>query len=396
VSAAGTLTISAYNNANRRTNTFNQTDLTTRFKTGGIEHRVLAGVELGHQDSSNARQDGVFGASTFTNLPGVSAFDPVATVSRFDFNPNGSNAVNNTKANTFAAYLQDQVKLSDAWQVLGGLRYDRFSADFTDQRTVVGTTPLANFSRTDTAFSPRLGVIWTPTPAQTYYASYSYSFLPSAETLGLAASTASLAPEKSKNYELGARWDVLPQLTLSAAVFRTDKTDVRVADPANIGFFLKSGKQRVTGFELGLQGEVTRNWQVYGGYTDLNARTLSAISTGTAATPASTIPAGRKLPLVPEHALSVWNKVDFGGGFAAALGVIRQSESFATISNTVKLPAFTRLDGALYYTFAGGKTRLALNVENLANKTYFPTADADNNITVGTPRSLRLTLNTLF
>jgi catecholate siderophore receptor len=135
---------------------------------------------------------------------------------------------------------------------------------------------------------------------------------------------------------------------------------------------------------------------VYGGYTDLNARTLTPINTGTAATVWSTIPAGRKLPLVPEHALSVWNKVDVGAGFAVALGVIRQSESFATLSNAVTLPAFTRLDGALYYTFADGNTRLALNVENIADKTYFPTADADNNITVGTPRNLRLTLNTRF
>jgi catecholate siderophore receptor len=394
--AAGTLTISGYNNYNRRTNTFNQTDLVTRLVAGGIEHRLLTGIELGHQDSFSRRNDAVFGAATFQNLPNVPAANPVATASRFAPNPNGSSALNRVKSNIFAAYVQDQMALSKDWKLLAGLRYDRFKVDSDDQRVVVGATPLTDLSRTDSEFSPRVGLIWSPSNRQSYYASYSYSFLPSGETLSLASTTANLAPEQAKNYELGAHWDLQPNLQLSAAVFRTDKDNVRVADPVNLGSFLKSGKQRVTGFELGLQGDVTSNWQVYGGYTDLNARILQPISSGTSTSVGAIIPAGRKLALVPEHALSVWNKVNLGAGVGAALGVIRQSDSFATISNAVKLPAFTRIDAALYYTFADAKTRLALNVENLADKTYFPTAHADNNITVGTPRTVRLTLATRF
>ncbi len=396
VGADGSLTISGYNNYNRRTNTFNQTDVTTRFSAGGMEHTLLTGVELGHQDSYNRRNDAVFGNASFLNQANVSAAAPLALATRFAPNPNGSNAQNQVKSNLFAAYAQDQIDLAKDWKLLAGLRYDRFSVDFDDQRSVTGSIPLASLGRTDSAASPRLGLVWSPTAAQSYYASYSYAFLPSGETLSLAVTTASLAPEKAKNYEVGGRWDVLPNLQLSGALFRTDKTDVRVADPDNAGFFLKTGKQRSTGFELGLQGEVARGWQVYGAYTDLNARILQPINTGTAATASSIIPANRLLPLTPQHVLSVWNKVDLGGGFGAGLGVIRQSESFATVSNAVRLPAFTRIDGALYYAFAGGRTRLALNLENLADKTYFPTADADNNITVGAPRTARVTLTTRF
>ena len=396
VGADGRLTISGYNNYNRRTNTFNQTDVTTRFATGDMQHTLLTGVELGHQDSYNRRNDAVFGIASFLNQAGVFAGNPLAFASRFAPNPNGGNAQNQVKSNVFAAYAQDQITLAKDLKLLAGLRYDRFSVNFDDQRTVVGGIPPASLARTDSAFSPRLGLIWSPTGTQSYYASYSYSFLPSGETLGLAVTTASLAPEKSKNYEVGGRWDVSPRLQLSGALFRTDKTDVRVADPDNAGFFLKTGKQRATGFEFGLQGEVTRGWQVYAAYTDLNARILQAINTGTAATAASIIPAGRLLPLTPRHVLSIWNKVELGAGFGAGLGVIRQSESFATVSNAVRLPAFTRLDAGLYYALAGGRTRLALNVENLADKTYFPTADGDNNITVGAPRTARLTLTTRF
>lgn len=393
VNAANTMTISAYNNLNTRTNVFNQTDLITKFNIGGMEHKMLYGVEVGYQASSNRRLEGLFGASV-TNLTGVSAFNPIATVTSFA--PAATGAQNLVKADVFAGYIQDQISLSKEWKLLAGLRYDSFKTDVADQRTVVtAALPTTNLSRTDTAFSPRLGLTWSPTESQSYYANYSYSFLPSGEVLGLAATTASLAPEKSKNYEIGAKWDVMPALALTAAAFRLDKTDVRVADPGNPGFFIKTGKQRVTGFELGLQGDVTKSWQIFAGYTHLNGRILQPVNTGTGATVATTIPAGRKLPLVPQSAFSIWNKVSFENGFGLGLGVIRQGESFATISNTALLPAFTRVDAAAYYAF-DRKTRLSLNIENIGNKTYFPTADNDQNISVGAPRTVRLTLNSTF
>lgn len=377
VNAAGKVELSAYNNANKRTNVFNQTDVTKKFLGAGLEHTLLAGVELGHQDSTSVRNTGYFGNATRIT---VSASNPTAAVS--SFRQSASDANNRVKADIAAAYLQDQVALSKQWKVLAGVRYDHFKVDFDDQRA----TP-TDLSRTDNAFSPRLGLIWTPTERSTYYASYSYAVLPSGEQLSLAPNTADLAPEKAKNYEIGARWDVLPKLTLSAAAFRLDRDDVRAADPANPGFFVKTGQQRTDGVELGLQGDVMRNWQVFAGYAHLNGRITKATSSGAE---------GKKIGLVPDDALSIWNKFNLGNGWGAGLGVVYQSDSYASFTNDVKLPAFTRTDGALYYTFADGKTRLALNVENLFNRTYFPTSNGDNNISPGAQRNARLTLATAF
>ena len=388
VSAVGTLTLSAYNNANQRSNIFNQTDLTKKFSAGGFEHTLLAGLEIGSQDSTNKRNTGFFGAATGIT---VSASNPFATATRFA--PNGTDADNNVKAGIAAVYVQDQIALSKQWKVIAGLRYDHFKVDFDDRRT---TTPPVDLSRTDNGVSPRVGLIWLPDAFSTYYISYSYAFLPSGEQLGLATTTADLAPEKAKNYEIGARWDLLPKLTLSAAVFRLDRDDVRVADPLNPGFFVKTGQQRTEGFELGLQGEVMRNWQVYGGYAHLDGRITKPINSGTTATVASIIPAGNKIGLVPEHTLSLWNRFTLGGGWGAGLGVIYQGDSYTSFNNTVKLPAFTRADGAIYYALGDGKTRLALNVENMFDKRYFPTVDGDNNISPGAPRTIRVTLNTAF
>ena len=384
VNAAGNLTLSAYNNANQRTNLFNQTDLTTKFSAGGMEHTLLTGVEIGHQDSANKRNTGFFGAATGITVP---ASNPFATAT--SFRPNGTDADNQVKANVAAAYVQDQIAFSKQWKLVGGLRYDRFSVDFDDRRT---TTPPVDLARTDSAISPRLGVIWSPTAAQTYYAAYSYAFLPSGEQLGLATTTVDLSPEKARNYEAGARWDLRPALTLSSALFQTDRDNVRVADPANPGFFINSGQQRTTGMEVGLQGEVTRNWLVYGGYAHLNGRTTKPISSGTTATTASIIPAGTKLGLVPEDTFSLWNRVNFADGWGVGLGMIHQSSSFATISNAVKLAAFTRLDGAVFYELPNKKARLAFNIENIFDKRYFPTVDGDNNLSPGAPRNMRVTL----
>ena len=388
VSAAGTLTLSAYNNANQRSNLFNQTDLTKKFSIAGVEHTLLAGVEMGRQDSTNKRNTGFFGAATGITVP---AGNPFAIATRFA--PNGTDTDNNVKADIGALYVQDQIALSQQWKLIAGLRYDRFKVDFDDRRTI---TPATDLSRTDSGFSPRVGLIWLPDAFSTYYISYSYAFLPSGEQLGLATTTADLGPEKARNYEIGARWDLRPRLTLSAAVFRLDRDDVRVADPLNPGFFVKTGQQRTEGFELGLQGEVMRNWDVYGGYAHLDGRITKPINSGTTATVASIIPAGGKIGLVPEHTLSLWNRFNVGGEWGAGLGLIYQSESFTSFSNAVKLPGFTRVDGALYYTMAENKTRLGLNVENLFDKRYFPTVDGDNNISPGAPRTIRATLNIAF
>ena len=382
VDADGNLKLAAYNNANRRTNVFNQTDLTTRFSTGAIAHTLLAGLELGHQDSTNKRNTGFFGPSADETRATVPAGAPLATATAF--RANGTDADNNVRADVAAVYVQDQVALSPRWKLLAGLRYDRFRTSFDDRRTTTAPTDLA---RTDNALSPRLGLIWSPSATSTYYASYSYSFLPSGEQLSLAPNTADLAPEKAKNYELGGRWDLAPRLALSAAVFRLDRDDVRSPDPLNPGFFVKTGQQRTEGVEIGLQGEVTPRWRVYAGYAHLDGR-ITQTTSGAAA--------GARLQLVPEDTLSVWNRLDIGKGWGAGLGLIYQGDSFASLDNRVTLPAFTRADGALFYTFAGGSTRLALNVENLFDRDYFPTADGNNNLSPGAPRNARLTLNTTF
>ena len=195
--AVATITLSAYNNDNQRINTVNQTDLTTRFSTGGFAHTLITGIGLGHQDSDNKRNTGFFAAPTRAT---VSTGNPYAIATRFRQNTTDAN--NKVSTDIPALYAQYQVTLSEEWKLLAGLPYDYFKANREDRRTLV---PAANLARTDIGYSPRAGLIWTPANASTYYVSYSYAFLPSAEQLGLATTNAMLDPETATNYKVGAR-----------------------------------------------------------------------------------------------------------------------------------------------------------------------------------------------
>jgi len=388
VNAASNMTLSAYNNDNQRMNTFNQTDFTMKFSTGSFEHTLLTGMELGHQDSDNKRNTGFFGAATTITVP---ASNPIAVAN--SFRQNTTDANNKVSADVAALYAQDQIALTKQWKVIAGLRYDYFKVNFEDRRTLV---PATNLARADIGYSPRAGLIWTPTTTQTYYVSYSYAFLPSAEQLGLVPANVALEPETAKNYEVGARWDLMPALTFSTSVFRLERNNVKSFNPAIPGTFVQSGQQRTEGVELSLQGDVTRNWQVYGGYAYMNARVAKPFNSNTTATAVSLVTAGNKVGLVPENTLSFWNKFNLSHGFGTALGVIYQGAAYTSFLNTVKLPAFARADAAFYYTLPGNKTRVSLNVENIFNKKYWPTVDGDNNISVGAPANARLTVSTAF
>lgn len=377
--------VSAYSQSNLRTNVFNQTELEFRGRTGGMEHLLLAGLELGHQDSDNTRLTGYFGTSGSATTATVNASSPRASVTRWAAASSDTN--NEVTANIAALYLQDQITLSSQWKAVLGLRYDRFSVSLDDR-----SAANVDLARTDKAASPRAGLIYQPNAASSYYASYSYAFLPSSETLSLSASNADLKPEKATNLEVGGKWDLSAGFALTAAVFRLDRADVKSKDPNDPTKLVLSGLQRTDGVEIGFQGQVTERWQVYGGFAQLDARVVKA--TGGSATSAA-VPAGTRVPLVPRSAASWWNKVELSDSWAVGLGLIHQADTYASTTNTVLLPAFTRADAAVYFTF-GKQNRLSLNVENLFDRRYYPNAGNDYNITVGTPRRVQLTLSCRF
>jgi catecholate siderophore receptor len=124
-----------------------------------------------------------------------------------------------------------------------------------------------------------------------------------------------------------------------------------------------------------------------GGYAFQDARLTAAQS--------ATVPAGTKVPSVPRHAFSLWNRYDFNPAFGAGLGIVYRDSIYASTSNAVTLPSFTRVDAAIFYNLSKNY-RMQLNVENLFDRNYYASANSDSNITPGSPRAVRLTLNASF
>ena len=380
VSPAGTFGIEAYSDGTQRTNLLTQTDLVWTTATGGIGHTLLAGFELGRQKSRSQRINGFFSPVVNTTRVIVPFVDPFVAPPVFFRDGPGNRSVR-TQADILGVYAQDQISLGDKVEVVAGLRYDRFSLDFESLLTG------AAFSRTDNLWSPRLGVIVKPVENASIYVNYSRSYLPQSgdQFLALDVTTANLEPERFDNYEIGAKWDLSPGVNFTAALYQLTRSNTRAAGPT-AGTIVLTGEQRSRGLELEINGKVMPNWQVNGGFAVQRAEIRS---TTTAA------PAGREVPLVPHIQASLWNRYDVSDRIGLGLGVVWQSESFTSISNLVELPAYARVDAAAFGKLTDN-IDVQVNVENLFNAGYFPTAHNDNNISTGGPRSARFTVRTKF
>jgi catecholate siderophore receptor len=238
-------------------------------------------------------------------------------------------------------------------------------------------------------------LIYKPQENVSIYASYSIAYLPrSGEQLAsLTLSNAALEPEEFQNLELGAKWDIRPELSAMVAIYQLNRGNVAIVNPEDpTELILADGdSQRARGIELGLAGKLTDNWSLMGGYAWQDGEITQAIRTS----PTAVIPKGTVLAQVPEHTFSLWNRYDFNPQWGVGLGVVSRSAMFASTSNAVTLPGFTRFDGALFFEL-NERVQLQLNVENLLDKNYYASAHNDNNISPGAPRAFNLGLNLSF
>jgi catecholate siderophore receptor len=380
VTADGTrAALTAYNNRTRRVNVFNQTDLTYPLTTGRLRHVLLAGAELGRQLTDNRRNTGYFENSATSVLVPV-ASPTIATP--VTFRPSATDADNHVTTSVAAAYVQDQIDLSARVQAIAGVRIDRFDLEYHNNRSG------DDLRRVDSLVSPRVGLIFKPTDSSSLYGSYAVSFLPSAgdQFSSLTTITQQVKPERFANYEAGAKWNLTPELALTAAVYRLDRTNTRSTDPNDPTRIVQTGSQRSDGLEFGANGHLTSRWQLVGGYAYQDARVTSATVSARV---------GARVAQVPRHSWSLWNLYQLHPKLGAGLGIVRRTDVFAAIDNTVVLPAYTDIDAAVYLSLTS-RTRLQLNVENVFDRVYYVNADSNTNISPGMPRSVRIGLTTGF
>ncbi len=363
-----------------------QTDLTSRFKTGALQHTLVTGVELTREESlaKTLSMNGNAGAGATTA--------PIAPGDIGQPNPNDPfigvippRDRAKSAGVTLAAYAFDTVAINKQLDVSAGLRYDHFSSDFLS-RNAAGT--ITAFDSTDKMLSWNAGVVYKPVPAGSVYASYGTSFNASADALTLTAATAPLDPEENRTAEVGTKWSLLKnRLALTAAIFRTEKTNARTVDPLVATLQVLDGEQRVDGAEFSVVGQVSKAWQVMASYTNLRSEVTKSNTA---------VEAGNEIANVPKHSASLWNTYQINSKWQVGGGAQYVSERFNNINDSTRslVPSYITWDAMASYQYSPN-VNLRLNVYNIGDQDYIGTVGGGHAIP-GQSRSATLTASYQF
>jgi iron complex outermembrane receptor protein len=325
----------------RRNNYFGQIDLLGKFNTGSISHQILAGFDYNQFDFRSDIFD------TAENLPLIDIRNPV-----YDIPPPNYSAFRFIDANiqSFGIYLQDQITFSNKLKLLLGGRYDWITTNFST--TAFPDVP----TQTDSAFSPRVGLVYQPSETIALYASYTQSFYPVSLFSNLRGE--SFEPTKGTQYEVGVKADFLNgRLSANLAAYNLTRTNVLTPDPANPTRSIQTGEQRSQGIELDVTGEILPGWKMILGYAYTDAEV----------TRDNTFPVGNRLPNVPEHQASLWTTYTIPEGtlegLGFGLGLFYIGTRQIDLDNSFELGSYFRTDAALYYR--RGRLNMAINFRNL-------------------------------
>lgn len=363
-------------NANQfQRNIFDQLEAYRSGRFAGIGHTLLLGGEYGRQTIDRLQ--------FFGTAPDTTLYNPVP-----DLPPTpGTSPTTDGRfwGQTAAFYVQDLMQLAPRWKLMAGARFDNFKQNL-DQR-LPGKPDLG---RVDNKWSPRVGLLYQPRTWSTLYLSYSRNFDPSGESLNLAANNAELAPERTQNYEGGAKFSSFgDKLITTAAVYDLNRNNIKTPNPADPSQLLLTGEQRTLGASLSFQGSVTQRWMVYGGYAYQDAVVVKSNASFNGVSFQ-----GKRPTDIPLHSGSIWSTYRFANGWGAGGGVYFNTDSFAFTDNLVELPGYARLDATVFYHRR--HTEVDGHLFNVANTRYYDSSHSDLEIFPGAPISGTVTARYRF
>lgn len=379
------VTLDGYVDTTQRENLLISGNLVSEFEMAETLHTVLLGIEVMNTSSDQDRFNTFFDTSADDQESfSVTAGTPLALSGGRGVNAAGLATTNDFTADlnddthveidVVSLYLQDEIQLSEHFIAVLGARYDEFDIEVNNVKSVEVR------SRKDDQVSPRLGLIYKPQEDVSIYVSYSESFLPRSgeQFANINGNNNQLDPDTFENLEMGLKWNLGNRLALSAAVFEIEKSSPQVADsdPSTLDVVNSS----IDGFEAQIQGQLNDDWSLTASYGYLDGEQVNRSGN-----------TGLRPRELPEHTLSVWTTYQVSPRLGLGLGMAYQDESFINNSNTATLPSYTRVDAAVYYDVSENLS-VQLNVDNLADKLYFPNAHSTHQATVGESVNARLSI----
>ncbi|MBL1201292.1 MAG: TonB-dependent receptor [Nostoc sp. GBBB01] len=348
------------------------TNLVGKFSTGSIQHQLLFGVDWNRLENFSPRyiQRQAESIDIFNPVYGL----PLGEITFDEFS-------DNSETNSLGIYLQDQIALTDNLKLLLGGRFDTYDQKYED------FTNNTESSGSDSAFSPRFGIVYQPIPAISLYASYTRSFTPPNGTFFFGVDS-TLQPERGTQYEIGVKADLNSRLSATLAFFDLTRTNVSTADPNNEGFTIQVGEQNSKGIELSLAGEIVPGWNIFAGYAYTDVRI----------TEDNTFAVGNRLPNTPEHSFNLWTTYEIQQGelqgLGAGIGLFFVGDRAGDLDNTYDVPSYVRTDAAIFYN--RDRFRVALNFKNLFDVDYFESALSSSRVYYGQPFTVQGTISWQF
>jgi len=373
-------------------------DLTGKFETGSLKHRVLIGSEFVRFNSTHftSRFSDIIDPAFFTAVSPIDALNPQPFygIPQPTALPGFYDA--DYISTRWGNYAQDIIEVSPHLKFLGAVRYDWANTTFERQFTPSFPPPPAAptgfpFTRTETTnwrLTPKGGVVVEPVPERlSLYYTYSQSFDPPPG--GLYANPDPLKAETGQIHEAGIKADLFDKrLSVFAAAFHIEKDNV-VVENTNTLFATQVGRQRSQGVEVGAAGYLTDRWSIIANYAYVDARVTDDDNQGLI---------GNRLRNAAYNNANLWTRYDLIQGCNYTLGVagglVYVGNRPGDIENSFLLPGFTRLDAGLY--FRKDRLNVAAYFENVLDREYYAGAANALSVFPGAPFNMRVTVGWAF
>jgi iron complex outermembrane receptor protein len=333
-------------------------------------HEITAGLDLADKHGRLSMR-----SCTSADLGTIDLFAP--TYGRLGKSTPCTGAFNDNTQDIRGAglYARDHLRIGERLHLTFGARHDRVTTrTYNDVKSVVSSKPK------DSVTTGMLGLAWEVLPGIAPYASLANSFNP---VSGVDRGGDMFKPEEGKQAEIGVKFERDGgRQTASVAAYDLKRTNVLTPDPVNTAFNVQTGEHHIRGLEAEVAADLRNGFTLTAAY----AYTDAEVSKSNRAEQV-----GRTVNNVPRHNVSVWGlyRVSDGPleGWGFGLG-LRYMSKRTGYSYDFTIPGYTVFDAAVQYQGKGW--RAALNVRNLADKTYYAGSFSNNLVTLGDTRQVRL------
>lgn len=343
-------------------------DVVGKGDVAGLQHELLTGVSY---DYSNTYRSNLIRSATSTAF---NIFNPVYNALGASTAVSAAESDQTERIDTSSLYIQDSVKLGQDWILVGGVRYQYYS-----QFAGRGRPFITNTNRSEGKALPRAGLVYKLTPALSLFASYSESFRPNSN---IASFIGSQPPETGVSYEVGAKAELGRGVTASLSLYDINKKNVLYNETIGGTVFTRTaGEVSSRGLEADIAGEIVKDWSLIGSYAFTAAKVEN-----------DPVNRGKQLANVAKHTASLFVTHDFGAllrsdGIRAGFGGRYVGERPGDAGNSFFMDSYVVFDSFVSYrtTWDGLPLTVQLNLKNMFDKTYYPSAVNNLGVAIGEP-----------